>query len=142
MLTPREAFKVGFLRRCADSGLSVEETHQAVKQAMEMVKSAVVPQFISDIGKDAITAPYRAGTAALAGTASTLGNYGLGALLLGPAALGAAGGYGLSRLTDIDDTDVDAIKKRELIDEYYRQIDLLRSKRRGVYKRPPGPHLA
>jgi hypothetical protein len=56
--------------------------------------------------------------------------------LAGPAVLGGAAGYGMSRLTDIDDTDVDEIKKREIIDEYYRQIELLKSKRRGTYKRP------
>jgi hypothetical protein len=33
-MTPRQSFKAAFLHRCADEGLSLEETHARVKQAL------------------------------------------------------------------------------------------------------------
>lgn len=132
MLTDKEAFKVGFLKRCADAGMDAKETLETVKTAKAFVKSAVL-----DIGvKDIAGPPWRAAWDVASTGAKTLGNWGLMGALAGPAVLGGAAGYGMSRLTDIDDTDVDEIKKREIIDEYYRQIELLKSKRRGTYKRP------
>lgn len=135
MLNSREAFKVGFLQRCADAGLDAEETQQAIKEAVEFVKNASLSDFLSK--------PYEKVLDVIGNTAShagqNVGNLGLTAMVLGPAAAGLAGGYGLSRLGDVDDTDVNAIKQRELIDEYYRQIDLMRSKKRGLFKRPQTP---
>src|SRR5687767_11511103 len=115
MLTPREAFKVGFLRRCADAGMTAEETHYSVKQATAMLKSGIANELLMK--------PYQTTLDVAGGTAKSLGNLGIWGALIGPAAVGGAAGYGLSRLTDIDDTDVDAIKTRELIDEYHRQRD-------------------
>lgn len=127
----RQAFKIGFLRKCADAGLSIEETKEAVKQAKELVKAADI--------RDLIMKPYQAGIDILTDAGKTGVNFGLGAAALAPIVAGGGIGYGLSRLTDVDDTDVKAIKQQELIDEYHRQIELLNAKRRGVYKRPtPG----
>jgi hypothetical protein len=128
MLTEKELFKVGFLRKCADAGLTAEETAEVVKQALHTVKTADLTKLIE--------APYQAGLDIVSNTGKSLGNLGLGAALFGPALLGGAAGYGLSRLTDVDDTDVSAIKQQELIDEYRRQTELLRGSRRGVFKRP------
>jgi hypothetical protein len=135
MLNSRESFKVGFLQRCADAGLSLDETRQVVKQATELVKTAAI--------SDLLVGPYRTTLDVAGAGAKNLGNVGLAAALLGPGAIGAAAGYGLSRVTDVDDTDVSAIKKRELIDEYYQQIDMLKAKQRGMFRKPhpthPGP---
>jgi hypothetical protein len=134
MLDDRQAFKVGFLRKCADAGLTIEETHAVVKQATAMVKSSVV-----NVLPDVLQEPYKqlmgAGGHALRG----MGDIGLTAAIAGPAVLGAGAGYLAGQVTDVDDTDVKALKQQELIDEYHRQIELLNAKRRGVYRRPtPG----
>jgi len=51
---------------------------------------------------------------------------GTSAALFGPLALGGLAGYGVSKATDVDEEDVEDIKKQELIDEYKRQADRLR----------------
>lgn len=127
MLTPEDAFKVGFLRKCSEAGMSNEETLLAVKYATKLIKTAGLQDFI--------TKPYDTALDVVGSTGKTLGGWGLGALAVGPAVAGGLGGLGLAHLEDIDDTDVDAIKRRELIDEYRRQVELLKSKRKGVYKR-------
>jgi hypothetical protein len=127
MLTPKEAFKVGFLRKCSEAGLSAEETLDAVRQVTTLVKSAGIQDFL--------TKPYETALNVVGSLGKTVGGYGLGAAAIGPAVLGGAAGLGLAHMQDIDDTDVDAIKKREIIDEYYRQIELLRSKQKGIYHR-------
>lgn len=135
MLDDREKFKVGFLRKCADAGLTIEETHAAVKKATAFVKQSAV-----DVLPDVLQEPYRQLMGAGGHVLKGMGDYGLSAALLAPAAAGGLAGYGLSRATDVDDTDVKAIKQQELIDEYRRQIQLLGAKRKGVYKRP-GPGM-
>lgn len=120
-LSAREAFKVGFLARCAEEGCSAEEMHTRVAQAREKVgaffwnmnpidaagrTAGAVGKLIGDLG--------RAG-----GTAAVVAPFGVGAL----------GGYGAAKLTDVDETDADELKKRELIAEYKRLADRARRHR-------------
>ena len=109
MLTPREAFKVGFLARCAEEGLSADQIADRVKFALDKFAGLL----------DTVT-----------GSASNLGSAalstGLPLALLAPVALGGIAGYGLSRATDIDDTDVDEIKNQELLDTYAQQTAKLK----------------
>lgn len=109
MLTAKEAFKVGFLSRCADMGLNDEETHELVKKALDL------------------------GIGSALGALGTLAekplSFGLTAAMIAPPAIGAGMGYGLSQLTDADDTDVDELRKSELIDEYRRLADQIRQKK-------------
>lgn len=108
MLSQREAFKIGFLTRCAALGLTQDETIELAKTAAARVKAGFLDkvwQGVKDVGN----------------VVRTAGGVGLAGLALAPPALGYAGGYGLGRATDIDDEDVDAIQQRELIDELLRQ---------------------
>jgi hypothetical protein len=57
---------------------------------------------------------------------SGLLHYGVPAALIAPPVLGGLAGYGLAKATDVDDTDVTAIKNQELVDEYMRQSDRLK----------------
>lgn len=110
MLTPKEAFKVGFLTRCVEDGLTPDQMLSAVKLAADMFEKRA---FIGSLlGKGVDTA---------AGAAGSLGRMGAVGALLAPPILGGVAGYGLARATDVDDTDVDAIKNRELVEEYQRQ---------------------
>jgi hypothetical protein len=110
MLTPREAFKVGFLARCAEDGLTPDQMLSRVKLAAEMFEKRAFLGKLLDKGVDA-------GLGAAGGMAR-LGGL---AAVIAPPVLGAMGGYGLAKATDVDDTDVDEIKKRELVEEYQRQ---------------------
>lgn len=127
MLTDREAFKVGFLKACADKGLDMAETHEVVKEALAAVKEADLQAIL--------TKPYEATIDVAANAGKTIGNAGLWAGMVGPAVLGGLAGAGAASATDIDDTDVKVIKKQEIIDEYRRQIELLRARRKGLYTR-------
>ncbi len=70
------------------------------------------------------------------GVTSAIGNVGLPALLAGPAALGAAGGYlaGKAR-NSADVADPETVKQQDLLDEYRRNTDQLkrRTALRNIY---------
>lgn len=110
-MTPKEAFFVGFLSRCVDDGLTVEQMGERVKQAEDllggMLKGAGV---LGD----------------LAGAAGGVASTALPLALALPPLVGGLGGYTLARMGDIDDTDVDDIRKQELKDTYHLEAQRLR----------------
>ncbi len=115
MLTASEAFKVGFLARCVEDGLTPDRIAASVKTAADLMeKDAILGGLlgqVADFGKGAVGAAAK---------------YGIPAAIAAPPMLGAAGAYGLSRLTDIDDRDVEDVKNREVVEEYARQTEKLR----------------
>lgn len=123
MLTPREAFKAGFLTRCASDGMTPEQMLGAVKLAAEMFEKRAVVGTVVGQGIDAAK-----------GLAGGLLRMGVPLAIAAPPILGGLGGYALAKATDIDDTDVEAIKNRELVDEYERQTEGL-ARRRAVRDR-------
>jgi len=124
MLTDLETFKAGFLTRCVEEGISTDEALSRVKSASAqldaMEKQAEIPGYgvLKDILK---------GVAGLATpVVQKATDIGSSAALFGPPILGGLAGYGVSKMTDVDEEDVDDIKKQELIDEYRRQAEKLR----------------
>jgi len=124
MLSKLEAFKLGVLSEFASHGLSVEDMRERVKRASDALDAvAAVPtdeqvEEQSSMDKeswDKLMDMLRAGSVTTLGT-----------LALAPPALGAAAGVAHSKLTDVDEDDVDTIKRKELIDEYRRQAARLR----------------
>jgi len=108
-MTPKEAFKVGFLRKCANDGLTPDQTMQRIQQAKFMLKS-------SGIG-----VPFVAGLSALKalfGAAWPLA-------LLGPPLVGLGGGAMLAKAQN-DTFDPEDVKKREEASEYERALQRLR----------------
>jgi hypothetical protein len=107
-LTEREAFKVGFLARCAEEGLGRGQVLALVKDAADKVAGIIGD--VAGIGKDvfSVAAPVA---------------------LLAPPALGALAGAGLAKATDIDPSDVEDIKDREVIQSYHRESARLRRQR-------------
>jgi len=119
MLKDRQAFKFGFLQKCAEAGMTQDETEQVLDRALTRVKSAVFG--LEELAK-LITTP------ALAG-GKLLKDVGLPAAIAGPPLLGAGIGYTAARMGDIDDTDVEAVKQQELIDEYLRNANKIRQQK-------------
>jgi hypothetical protein len=110
-MTDREAFKIGFLGRCIEDGLTLPQIEAAVKTALD--KAAILGKLL-DVG---------------AGVGKSLLSKLLPLAIVAPPIVGGLGGYGLAKATDIHDTDVAEIKDRELMDEYKRQTDrMLREK--------------
>jgi hypothetical protein len=99
-MSPRQAFKFGFLLRCIEDGCTPEDIREKVASLATRTK-----------------------TASFWGSLKTLG-LGAGALALAaPPIAGGLAGYGLAKATDIDDTDVEEAKNQELIQELQRQTD-------------------
>jgi hypothetical protein len=92
-MTPKEAFKIGFLEKCAKDGLTPEQTMMRIQHAKFMLKAASAE-------KSAALWPW---------------------LLFGPPAAGMLGGYTLASMQN-DPYDSEEATKREEIAEYERAL--------------------
>lgn len=132
MLTPVQAFKTAFLLRCADEGLTLEQTHARVKQALhatapaEKAASLLSRTLLGGTGGAAVGgapgAVIGASASAAAPAALSAAPWAL-ALGLGiPAGLGWAGGKMLAE-TRKDPLTVDEAKTNEELAEIQRLTD-------------------
>lgn len=112
-MTPREAFKVGFLLRCVEEGLSTEDAQLRVKRASWLGDAA------------------NAGSRVVSGLA---GPVALAAVGL-PIVAGVAGGHLAAKAVD-DKSDVTEAKTNEILAEYQRLTD--QAKRQTALKRLRG----
>jgi hypothetical protein len=101
-MTPREAFKIGFVKSCLAAGL---KTAEEIEKRAEQAEAVLVK---------------RAGMHGVMGIADAPVAFARkyrGPLMIGaPLALGAAAGYGASKLTAPDVTP-EEVRQQELIDE-------------------------
>ena len=111
-MSPREAFKVGFLLWCADRGFTPEQTRDFVKHAKSATKVAGLfgypAKIVASIGGPLL------GLAALAGVGA-------------PAALGGLVGHHLGKGFDTSEP-VEEAKVDELLAEYERLTDQAKRK--------------
>lgn len=122
MLTDRERFKLAFLQRCADNGLTLEQTYETVKQA-----------FLGGL---------LSGAGNFAGrTASALGRAGLTGALLVPTAAGAATGYMLGSGSGASDEDIEEEKQREIIDAYREAAERARRRNQLAARKQNQPRM-
>ena len=136
MLSARDSFKVGFLSRCVEEGIAPEDIGSVVEKTAATLDKAV--EALAKSTKDAPVAK-AAGVlsdvmrvpGALIDTISRVAapvvgaatGYGIPLALLAPPALGAGAGYMAARAGDVSDEDVEAIRVKELINEYRLQAD-------------------
>lgn len=115
-----EAFKLGFLARCVEAGLTPEQTCELAKraadcltkQAFDWTRLNPLPPLLNTgaavLNFGEASAPYLAAAAAI------------------PPSLGAAAAYLVNSATDVDDDAAVAdVKKQELIDNYQRMAEQL-----------------
>lgn len=134
--TPEQIIKIGFLLKCAEDGLTIEETHARVKAAISMLKegspAGIIGAIMSGVygaGKDVVNTAGKAISAvpALAELGLTVG---LGA----PIVAGGAGGYAAAKLTgDNDKRVLEEAKQDEVASEYERLAE--EARRRTLLKR-------
>lgn len=112
MLTPREAFRYGFLLRTAEEGLTPEETQLRMQKAAATLLENVL---------------------GMAGKAGLLG-------VLGTGLAGAGAGYGLAKMQE-GDVSAEDYQRQELIDAYRDASARLRQRTalRKTYLTPPPP---
>jgi hypothetical protein len=133
-LTPKQAFKFGFLLRCADENLSEAEQQERIKYAMDRltwdgetplrIDATIVESTIAEWEKQAaggIVGGIGQGLGGLANLAKNLGWMGL----VGGAGVGAGGGYLAAKMSE-KDIDPDEVKKQELIAAYKQQAERIR----------------
>ena len=112
-LNDRQRFKAAFIARCIEHGVTdPDEIVGKVKEAREK---------LAFIGQGAVGAGI-----------NTLGDFsmlGLGAAAIAPPALGYLAGSALGRSKNLNDIDVEEVKKQELIDELRRNTERLRRHR-------------
>jgi hypothetical protein len=135
-VTDKEAFRIGFLSRCAEEGLTGDALTARIKSAAEK-KSWVWPALTYGLGGALAAESLRRG-----GVTGGVKDFGLGALgLIGTgAAAGLAGGaglgYGLASATEPNISD-DDIRSQELAQTYKILADKARAKRKAKEYRAP-----
>lgn len=100
-MEPREAFKIGFMSRCIEEGLSQEKTAELMEKAADGWGSGFV-----DAAKAVL---YPATALALAA----------------PPTMGGLAAYFKNKTLDSDTNDVEEIKQKEMADSYRRMTDQL-----------------
>ena len=147
-LTKREAFKTAFLLRCADAGMTQEETHELVKEArgrlaLEKQATGPWPTVVENIpGARTFSDVISKSIVPLISSLAQAG--GLAAVGL-PLAVGGAGGLLASKLHGINDRNIEEIRLEEKKDALRRAARRARvqtaSRRRRAKKRPSRPML-
>jgi DNA-binding LytR/AlgR family response regulator len=118
-MNSKEAFKAGFLLRCADAGMTGAEVAATMQKAAEIVEKRGLS--VEGLASGA------------AGLASPVTNFAQNALLFGAIGAPIAAGYGVAHMANEalnPEVDEDDVKKQELIDElqhYARQARERRS---------------
>jgi hypothetical protein len=155
-MSPNEAFKLGFLSRCVEEGLSSGETAALAKQASSAFdKQAAGPaapvaaaasnlfslKNLQDLA-GTLTSPVTKSidtASKVTGLAKDLAPLGLFAAAA-PPALGGLAAVLKNTATDISEADVEEAKQQELADTYHRMAEQLKRQRtardfRGQRKR-------
>lgn len=104
-MTSKEAFKIGYLSRCVEDGLSNDEILGSVKTASDKLAGL---------------------TDAVGKLITTVGGIGVPLALAVPPGLGILGGYGLAKATDVDERDVKDLQRQEVLDTYRRESERAR----------------
>jgi hypothetical protein len=135
MLTPREQLKVAVLQRCAEAGLTLEQTEAYVKEATVRLKQAnplgsAAWGALSGVGNMAKDF----GTRALGGTfehavVPMAKGFGIAAMAA-PLAVGGLVGHLAGRGGGITDEDIQEERQRELVDAYHDAVERIQANRR------------
>lgn len=140
-LSPRQAFKFGFLLRCADENLSPLETESRIKYAMACLQwDGQTPLPLQQDVVDSALAAWekQAVGGAIGGITNLMTTLGITGLL-GGAGLGAAGGHLAARMTE-GDADPEEMKQQELMAAYRQQAERIRRQMAArSYRQPKAP---
>ena len=113
-LPPQEQFKVAFLEKCAEDGLTALEILERVKQAQDMVKRGFISKLLAGLG------------GAASGAGGVLANYAIPAALAAPPVIGGLIGHRLAKAPEPTDRSVEDLQHEELLHEYEKQTERLK----------------
>lgn len=123
-VTAKEAFRLGFLARCAQEGLTGEHLSARIKSAAE--KQSILGMALLGLGAAGAYGLASGGIAGVLNGAGTVAGLIPAGGLLGGAALG----YGAAKMTEPNITDED-IKSQELADTYRIYAEKAKANRRA-----------
>jgi hypothetical protein len=122
-MTPSQAFKTGFVARCIEENLSLEQIASRVKVAADIFFEKE-GDFLGNL---------------------SLGTAGLAAMALAaPPVAGGAGGWLAAKLHDSNSLNAEELENREVAEEYKKQTDRLRmitALRKRKYEQPTPSRL-
>jgi hypothetical protein len=110
-LSPQDQFKVVFLEKCAEQGLSALEILQRVKTAQDRVKQA---------------GPFAEVIEAIGGGLKGLSNYAIPAAFAAPPIIGGLLGHGYAKMQEPTEDTIESIQQGEIADEYKKQTQRLK----------------
>jgi hypothetical protein len=135
-MTTREAFKFGFLLRCAQEGLTLDQTEQRINDILEK-KAAWVGPALANLGGRI----FSTGGTIASSVLPFLLQSGLVLGIGGPALAGMGGGYLAAKLRSGNVSEIEEAKTNEILAEYQRLTD--QARRQSESKRIAGkPSLA
>jgi hypothetical protein len=135
-LEKRAAFKLAFLSSCAEAGLTLEETHDSIKQAVSLLRSKVAEDGLS-LGSVAKT--IGSGLASTYTGAAKLAPWLLAAAAAVPPAVGYAAGSALGSMSgEINDRDITDVKLEEVLEAYRRETERARARNLLAAQRSQG----
>jgi hypothetical protein len=120
-LSPRERFKVAFLEKCAEDGLTTDEMLEKVKTAQARIKQSSFADYAKYMGLGALSAA--------TGLTQSLGDYAVPALLAAPIVGGGVAGHLAATAQEPTDDTVKDIQHDELMNEYKKQTEKLQRER-------------
>lgn len=134
-MTPRQLYKLAFLRDCASRGLDLDQMRATVEEAIAQEEAAIGAlikraNIFSNVAGEIVEMAGRLGTAAL--PIATAG------LIATPIVAGGVTGHLAAKVQD-DDSDVEQAKADELISEYRRLSEQARRTAAKRQLRPIGP---
>ena len=131
-MTEKEAFRIGFLLQCADEGLTPVETRERMIKAALLKSGMLEEGMLKSAGGfwDWLGSLVQTGGHLIGKAAEPVIGAGKTALIVGPPALGAGGGYLLSQLNQDAYSEEDAKTDEELAEMYRAISQLEQSERR------------
>jgi hypothetical protein len=133
-LTEKEAFRLGFLTRCAEEGLTGSNLQSRIKSAGE--KQALVGYILPALALGGGLAALRGGAGELGSSLGTLA----GLPIAGGLAAGSALGWGAAKATEPDISEED-IKAQELADTYRIYANRAKANRKAHQYRVSRQHI-
>jgi len=133
-MQPREAFKLGFLARCVEEGLSPQQTCALAKTAAACLEKQSDGEMAPTLS-GWITRNFTDPIKSTAETTKSVADAGrsllpwLGAAAAAPPVLGGLTAYLKNKATDRGEDLVEETKQQELTDTYRRMADQLRRSR-------------
>lgn len=132
-MLPNEAFRLGFMARCVEEGLSADETYALSKTASASMEKLGFTKWIAEQALGPFNETAKTTKNMADAVSSAMPFVGMG--LMAPPVLGGTAAWLVNHATDTDGSDVEEAKQHELIDTYNRMSgQLQRQKQLQAYK--------